>query len=328
MKQFRAATAHLPRFPALSRASECNILQVNIGKLCNLVCRHCHVESSPSKRRENMNRLTVDRCLELLRDSPTLHTLDLTGGAPELNPHFRYMVEEARKLGREVIDRCNLVVLYERGLEDLPAFLAEQRVQVVASLPCYSVENTDRQRGRGVFKDSVSALQLLNEHGYGREGGPELHLVYNPGGASLPGPQQELEARYRQELRELFGIEFNRLFTITNQPIKRFADDLLHAGAYTAYMELLVKNYSEATVPALMCRNTLNVQWDGTLFDCDFNGALEMPIRGAQRQPLTVFDLANVSELDRRAIRTDLHCYACTAGQGSSCGGALSTEPM
>lgn len=301
------------------------ILQVNIGKLCNLACHHCHVESGP-KRTENMSYATARRVLDILEKNPQLHTLDLTGGAPELNPNFRILVAGARALGRRVLDRCNLTVLLLPGQEDTAQFLADHGVHIVASLPCYSKENVEKQRGRHVFDPSIEALQRLNALGYGQENsGLELDLVYNPGGAFLPPAQSQLELQYRKELLENFGIHFTHLLTITNMPIRRFAQDLQRSGKQEAYEKLLIENFNPATVAGLMCRNTLNVGYDGTLYDCDFNQALEMPLcEPRTKRALRLDDLDAVSRLDGNPIATAAHCFGCTAGSGSSCGGALS----
>ena len=295
-------------------------LQLNIGKRCNLACRHCHVESGP-ERREMMDRAGAERVLELLARNPSVETLDITGGAPELNEHFRFVVEGARRLARRVIDRCNLTVFYEDGQHDTPDFLAEHGVEIVASLPCYTRDNVDQQRGRGVFDKCIAALQRLNALGYGVHD-PEhvLDLVYNPIGHHLPPPQQELEQRYRHELRELFDISFDRLLTITNMPIKRFAQDLHRSGDYEAYLALLVNHFNPATIPELMCRRLVSIGHDGRIYDCDFNQMLDLDMPGPER---TIWELADLSALDGRAIRTGPHCFGCTAGAGSSCGGSL-----
>ena len=305
--------------PALRRAPA-TTLQVNVGRLCDLACHHCHVEAGP-RRTEVMEEATAERVLALLAASPSVETLDLTGGAPELNPHFRLLVRGARQLGRKVIDRCNLTVLFEPGQEDTAAFLAEQRVKVVASLPCYTRENVDAQRGRKVFARSIEALKQLNALGYAQPGsGLELDLVYNPLGPSLPPDQRELEATYRAELRELFGIGFDQLATITNMPIKRFAHALERDGRMSEYMSLLVTHFNRETVDALMCRSLVSVAWDGTLHDCDFNQMLELPLGAA---PSTIWDVDDLAELNGAPIATGEHCFGCTAGSGSSCGGAL-----
>ncbi|AGG90873.1 arsenosugar biosynthesis radical SAM (seleno)protein ArsS [Rhodanobacter denitrificans] len=303
----------LPRLPL-------EILQVNVGKLCDLACQHCHVEAGP-KRTEIMQAATVDRILELLAHAPAVHTLDLTGGAPELNPHFRTLVREARALGRTVIDRCNLTVLFRPGQEDTAEFLAAQGVKVVASLPCYSKANVEKQRGQHVFDPSLRALRQLNALGYGHAGsGLELDLVYNPLGASLPPAQAALETTYRRELAEHFGIVFSRLFTITNMPIKRFLHLLEREGRYETYMRTLLEAFNPQAAPGVMCRNLLSVSWDGLLYDCDFNQALDLPLGGRQR---SVWDIARLADIEHGPIVFANHCYGCTAGAGSSCGGSL-----
>src|SRR5437016_928030 len=295
-------------------------LQVNVGKRCNQACHHCHVEAGP-QRREMMTDEVAKRVLTLLASSPGVELLDLTGGAPELNPNFRWLIREARRLGRRVIDRCNLTVLLEPGMEDLPEFFATHAVEVVASLPCYGPENVEKQRGRGVFDKSIEALRRLNALGYGCPDAPlVLNLVYNPVGAFLPPPQAELEARYKDELRRGFGIEFHRLFTLTNMPIKRFAEFLARQGQQEAYASLLVNHFNPSTVPGLMCRSLLSVGWDGSLYDCDFNQMLELPLGAGVR---TIWELDAIDAVARRPIATGSHCFGCTAGAGSSCGGAL-----
>ncbi|MDJ0853508.1 MAG: arsenosugar biosynthesis radical SAM protein ArsS [Myxococcota bacterium] len=305
------------------RRGAARTLQVNVGRLCDLACHHCHVEAGP-KRTERMDRATAERVLAVLAANPGLRTLDLTGGAPELHEVFRPLVRGARRLGREVIDRCNLTAFFQPGQEDTPEFLAEHRVRVVASLPCYTAENVDAQRGRRVFDRSIEALQRLNGLGYGQPGSSlRLDLVYNPLGPSLPPAQAELETRYREELAALFGITFHELVTITNMPIKRFARALAREGRHEAYMSLLVEAFNPDTVPALMCRETISVGWDGSLHDCDFNQMLELPLGG---RPRTVWELSDVAELVGNEIATGSHCFGCTAGSGSSCSGAL-TRP-
>ncbi len=295
-------------------------LQVNIGARCNLACHHCHVESGPN-RREAMSRSGAERVLELLAKNPTVETLDLTGGAPEMNENFRFLVAGARRLGRRVIDRCNLTIFYEPGHDDTPEFLAEERVEIVASLPCYSAENVEKQRGRGVFRRSIDALQWLGRLGYGEEAsGLRLDLVYNPVGPFLPPKQSELEAQYRSELLERYGIRFGRLLTITNMPIKRFAHDLEREGRYEEYLELLVNHFNPATVEALMCRDQLSVSWDGRLYDCDFNQQLGIEIPSDAK---TLWDVDDLTHFADSSIATAPHCFGCTAGAGSSCGGAL-----
>lgn len=317
------------------------ILQLNIGLYCNQACTHCHVESSPLRKEETMSANVAARCLELLQNTPTIDTLDLTGGAPELNGQFRLLVKMAREWATEnnrqltIIDRCNLTVLLEPGQEDLVDFLKENRVKVVASLPCYGEDNVDAQRGRGVFQRSIAALHKLNEAGYGDSSSSddlELDLVYNPSGAFLPPSQESLEGDYKRELFDNFGIEFNNLITITNMPIKRFADHLAKQGQMKEYMELLVNNYNPQTVGGLMCLNTVSVGWDGSLFDCDFNQQLGMGIVGEKaeaaeggsnnKKRLSVFDIESLSDLEKYSVLTDNHCFGCTAGSGSSCQGA------
>ena len=298
-------------------------LQINVGKLCNQACLHCHVDAGP-KRTEIMTEAVAERLLELLEATPSIMQVDITGGAPELNPNFRRLVGRSRELGRAVIDRCNLTVLFERGCEDLGEFLAAHRVQVVASLPCYTAGNVDAQRGRGVFDKSIRALRELNALGYGKAGSSlELNLVYNPLGGSLPPEQGRLEADYKRQLRDGFGIEFNRLFTITNMPISRFRSDLERSGKLPGYMKLLDEHFNPATVPGLMCRSLVSVGWDGTLYDCDFNQMLEIGLGGRRR---TVWDFQDFSGLTGEGIATAAHCFGCTAGAGSSCGGALETS--
>jgi radical SAM/Cys-rich protein len=293
---------------------------VNVGKRCDLACHHCHVEAGP-KRSESMDARTAARVLELLASNQRLAALDLTGGAPELCAQFRPLVEGARALGREVIDRCNLTVLLLPEQRDTAEFLARHGVRVVASLPCYTRENVEQQRGRGVFAQSIEALRRLAALGYGKPGSPlGLDLVYNPLGASLPPDQATLEARYRGELRELFGLEFHRLYTITNVPIKRFAHALAREGREAEYLSLLVAHFNPATVPELMCRHLVSVGWDGGLYDCDFNQMLELPLGGRRR---SVWDVERLDALAGDAVATGSHCHACTAGAGSSCGGAL-----
>lgn len=305
------------------------ILQVNVGKLCNQVCRHCHVEAGP-KRTEIMEKHTVERVLDLLSSSD-IHTVDITGGAPELNPHFRYLVTQSRKQGREVVDRCNLTVLFEAGQENTAEFLQENRVQIIASLPCYSRMNVDRQRGHAVFDKSIEALKLLNRLGYGMENtGLKLHLVYNPGGAYLPPSQSDLEKKYKEELGQLFGIQFNRLFTMTNMPIKRFLRELEYSGKLDRYMGLLVASFNPQAACGVMCRSQISVGWDGGLYDCDFNQMLEIPITrkysqgsSAQMKHLTIWEISGLQEIEQNPIAFSDHCHGCTAGAGSSCAGAL-----
>ena len=294
-------------------------LQVNVGLYCNQACTHCHVESSP-KRTETMDDATAQRVLELLAASPSVQTVDITGGAPEMNAAFRTLVAGARALGKEVIDRCNLTVLCEPDMEWLPAFLAEQRVRVVASLPCYSEKNVNAQRGNKVFSRSILALQALNALGYGEPWSElKLDLVYNPGGAFLPPPQESLREAYAERMRDDFGITFNELFTMTNMPIKRFADQLYKQGKLSEYMQLLVDNFNDETVPSTMCRSLVSVRWDGVMYDCDFNLALGVPLGANQPGVMgSIYDISSLDELEGAAVASSNHCFGCTAGMGSS----------
>ena len=305
------------------RAAAVETLQVNVGKLCNMTCAHCHVDAGPDRKAENMSAATAGAVLGLLEVSGA-GTLDLTGGAPEMNPHFRRLVTAARGLGRHVIDRCNLTILAAPAYEWAAPFLAENGVEVVASLPCYTAENCDAQRGDGAFMKSVEALRSLNELGYGVRAELPLTLVYNPVGPSLPPPQGELEADYKTRLREDFGVRFTRLFTITNMPIARYLDHLVETGRYEEYMEKLTAAFNPAAVAGVMCRTTLSVNWDGSLSDCDFNQMLDLPLAG--RRPRNVHD-APPAELLRqvldRPVTTGPHCFGCTAGAGSGCTGAI-----
>lgn len=308
-------------FPRIRRRS-LDCLQVNVGYLCNQTCAHCHVAAGPN-RTEQMSREVTDAVIEVLARH-RIGTLDLTGGAPEMNPHFCYLVAEARALGVHVIDRCNLTILEEPGYETLAGFLASNEVEVVASLPCYSAENVDRQRGDGVFESSVRALTRLNELGYGdeREGRLALSLVYNPQGPALPPPQKALEDDYRRMLGEQFGIRFTRLLTLANMPIQRFGSTLISKGTFAGYMKLLRDNYQPANLEAVMCRSLISVDWQGCLYDCDFNQMLGLPVLRQDNEPARVQDLLTDSFIDH-VIRVADHCYGCTAGQGSSCSGAL-----
>ena len=299
------------------------ILQVNIGLYCNQACSHCHVESSPLRKEEVMSEETAQRLIHLMDAAQgSIMTLDITGGAPELMAQFRPLVLAARERGIDVIDRCNLTVLYEPGQEDLPRFLADNGVQVVASLPCYSEANTDAQRGRGVFQRSIQALQDLNAVGYGVEGtGLSLDLMYNPGGAFLPPSEAALTEAYRSELGDTYGIQFSRLITLTNMPIKRFADYLHKEGKTEEYMKLLVESFNPAAAEGVMCRDLVSVSWDGRLFDCDFNQQLDMPMPG-KGGGLTVHDIESLDQLTGKRLAVDNHCFGCTAGAGSSCAGA------
>ncbi len=307
-------------FPALRRAA-LETLQVNLGYLCNQTCLHCHVNAGPT-RKEIMTRETIDEILSYLAQG-NVKTLDLTGGAPEMNPHFRDLVSGARTLGIKVIDRCNLTILSEAGYEGLAEFLAEQQVEIVASLPCYLEDNVNAQRGDGVFHDSIEGLKKLNALGYGKaNSGLTMNLVFNPQGAVLPPPQGPLEAAYKTHLKEHYEIEFNQLFTITNMPIKRFGSMLISKGKFEDYMTLLRDSYNNDTLSAVMCRSTISVDWQGYLYDCDFNQMLALPAPLAQKPRMHINELNRV-DVEGQPIIVKDHCYGCTAGQGSSCGGAL-----
>ena len=298
-----------------------DLLQVNLGRYCNLACIHCHVESGPT-RKEMMSRENVEAVLRFLARTE-IPTLDITGGAPELHPDFAYLVASARDLGRRVMDRCNLTVIFEPRMEYLPEFFREQEVELVCSLPCYSEENVDKQRGKGTFDASIRALRLLNEKGYGQ---PDmdliLNLVYNPVGPHLPPPQEKLEQDYRKILAEQFGIVFNQLFCLTNMPITRYATHLKLRGEYDRYRELLSESFNAATLEHVMCRNLISIGWNGSVYDCDFNQMLDLPMMDATGERLGISSLALDRVVGRPIIIGD-HCYACAAGAGSSCGGAL-----
>jgi radical SAM/Cys-rich protein len=308
------------------RRAKVEIFQINVGKLCNQTCVHCHVDAGP-RRREVMKRETMDRIVDWLARTD-IPNVDITGGAPEIIPDFRHLVERVKALkpARHIIDRCNLTIFFEPGHDYLPQFLAENEIEVIASLPCYSAENVDAQRGRGVFDKSIRALQWLNELGYGTLPKLQLQLVYNPLGAFLPGPQAELEADFHRELQQHFGIVFNRLYTITNMPIARFAAFLHRQRKYEEYMQLLIDNFNPAAAEGLMCRNTLSIGWRGEVYDCDFNQMLNMQwSRNGGNQPhdlLFLWDL-DAAQIEGRPILTGEHCFGCMAGAGSSCGGAI-----
>lgn len=324
-------------FPSIKRG-KLESLQVNLGYLCNLSCTHCHVNAGPT-RKELMDWETITLILSYI-DTHNVKTLDLTGGAPELNPHFRALVKAARERNVHVIDRCNLTVLNEPGQEDLAAFLADQDVEIVASLPCYTAENVDAQRGKGVFGSSIDALTKLNALGYG-QGQPNkvLSLVYNPGGAFLPPPQEQLEADYKKQLKADFDIRFDQLYTITNMPISRFGSVLASKGEFENYVDLLKDNYHPGNLESLMCRSLVSIDWEGYVYDCDFNQMLDMPINPKLNGNATSLGLdSSIIATDTRRLHLrdilsrklegmDIvvadHCYGCTAGQGSSCGGAL-----
>jgi radical SAM/Cys-rich protein len=299
-------------------ATGVRVLQINVGKFCNQTCRHCHVDAGPD-RTEQMSRETAQLCIKALAGTD-IPTVDITGGAPELNANFRWLVEQARALGRQVIDRCNLSVLLLAPQQGLAEFLAQHRVEVVASLPYFRGAQTDAQRGEKVFARSIEALGLLNRLGYGREdSGLILNLVHNPTGAFLPARQQALEAQFKRELARHHGIVFNRLYTITNMPISRYLEFLIESGNYEGYMQRLANAFNPAAAAAVMCRTTVSIGWDGRLYDCDFNQMLEVPVEAAAPRHIRDFDLARLNE---RRIVTANHCYGCTAGSGSSCGGA------
>jgi radical SAM/Cys-rich protein len=307
-------------FPRVTR-SKLEKLQVNLGYLCNLSCVHCHVNAGP-RRTELMDRQTVELVLQFL-EKKGIRELDLTGGAPEMNPHFRYLVTEARALGVNVMDRCNLTILLEPGFESTAAFLAEQGVEITASLPCYAEQNVDKQRGKGVFHDSILALQQLNQLGYGRADSPlKLNLVFNPQGPNLPPAQEALKAAYQRELKQHHDIEFDDLFVITNMPISRFGSMLLSKGLFDDYMALLKDNYASHNLETLMCRSLISVDWQGYVYDCDFNQMLHLPMIASDKPKTHLRDLMSVDVAGLEVQVAD-HCYGCTAGQGSSCGGAL-----
>lgn len=300
--------------PEFKRTSEITTLQINVGKICNLACHHCHVGASPN-RTETMSREVAQAVVEALKRYK-FSTLDITGGAPEMNANFRWLVSEAVKIVPRVIVRTNLVILLEKGYEDLPKFYADKGVELVASLPCYTKENTDKMRGNGVFEGSIKVLKILNALGYGKN--LSLNLVYNPGGAFLPGDQAGLEKDYKRELKEGFGVEFSHLFTITNLPIGRFKTALQNHGELESYMSLLEANFNPCAAQNIMCRSQISVAYDGSLYDCDFNQMLDLKANGVH----DIFELALTQDLSREIVFRD-YCYACTAGAGSSCGGAI-----
>jgi len=314
--RFEESLARSGLYPLTATGIE--TLQINVGKLCNQTCHHCHVDAGPD-RKEIMTRETAELCIEALART-TIPKLDITGGAPELNPNFRWLVSEARRRQRHVMDRCNLSVLLLPSQDDLAEFLAENRVEIIASLPYFVAERTDAQRGEGAFDKSIEALRRLNQLGYGQEGsGLTLNLVYNPTGAFLPPPQAEVESDFKRELGERYGIVFNSLFVITNMPISRFLEFLLRTGNYDRYMQRLAQAYNPGAAAGVMCRTTLSVGWDGALYDCDFNQMLALPL--ANGAPAHIRDFT-LGPLVSRHITTGQHCYGCTAGSGSSCGGA------
>ncbi len=307
-------------FPAIKRG-KLTTLQVNLGYLCNQQCLHCHVNASP-KRKEIMDRDTAKQVFDYLQTSGAT-TLDLTGGAPELNPHFRWLVSSARKIGVRVIDRCNLTILSEPGQETLAEFLAEHQVEVIASLPCYLEENVDQQRGKGVYNGSIEGLRKLNALGYGKENSTlVLNLVYNPIGAHLPPSQESLQADYKMHLKDRFDISFNQLFTLANMPIQRFGSTLLSKGEFNKYMDVLRDAHQDANLENVMCRNLISVDWQGYVYDCDFNQMLKLPLMMGSKPKVHLKDLMK-KDLEGNPIVVMEHCFGCTAGQGSSCGGAL-----
>lgn len=299
------------------------IFQINIGKLCNQTCAHCHVDAGPDRKDEQMSRRDLERCLKIIAAVPSIHTVDITGGAPEMNENFRWFVGECTKLGKKVMDRCNLtIIMANKKYHDLPDFFKEHRVQVVSSLPYFSKSRTDSQRGDGVFEDSIAALKKLNAVGYGMpDSGLLLDLVYNPSGAFLPAGQATLEAEFKRQLRRKYDISFNQLYAITNLPISRFLDYLIESDNYRDYMQLLIEAFNPGTVEGLMCRNTISVSWDGYLYDCDFNQMLDLKVAAPGSQHINDFDLETLQD---RSIVLNQHCYGCTAGAGSSCGGEIS----
>ncbi len=307
-------------FPQISR-NNLDTLQINLGYTCNLSCTHCHVAASPT-RKEQMSLAVIKDILTYVK-THSVGTLDLTGGAPEMNVHFRYLVTEARKLGVKVIDRSNLTILLESGYEGLAEFLAEQGVEIIASLPCYAEQNVDKQRGKGVYYESIIALKQLNALGYGREDSElVLNLVYNPGGPVLPPPQESLQQDYKRELFEHHGIVFNELYALTNMPISRFGSVLMSKGQFNEYMHLLKGSYSDHNLDSVMCKNLISIDWQGYVYDCDFNQMLDIPLIATDKPKLHLSDIME-AELNGQAIAVADHCYGCTAGQGSSCGGAL-----
>ncbi|MBI3399650.1 MAG: arsenosugar biosynthesis radical SAM protein ArsS [Deltaproteobacteria bacterium] len=300
-------------------ATGITIFQVNVGRLCNQLCKHCHVDAGPD-RKEVMQKNTMEACLDII-EKTDIPTIDITGGAPEMNPNFRWFIKEFRKRGRHVMVRSNLTILAEPDYKDLPEFFAENKVEVIASFPHYLEQTLDRQRGNGVFKKSIEALKQLNSIGYGKQdSGHVLNLVYNPAGAFLSPSQKALEADYKREMLKRYGIIFNNLYTITNMPIGRFFNYLNSSENYTSYMEKIILSYNPTAASLVMCRYTLSVGWDGSLYDCDFNQMLGMKVNHGAPSHIKAFDIAR---LCNRQIVTGIHCYGCTAGGGSSCGGAV-----
>jgi len=301
------------------RPKKLEILQINVGYMCNMECSHCHVDSSP-RRKEITPKSILQKCLDVLDENPSIHTVDLTGGAPEMNPDFQWLIEELAKRKVETIVRSNLTILVEGKFKTYPEFLAKHKVTIVSSLPCYTEENTDAQRGDGTFNRSIVALKKLNSLGYGRQDDLPLHLVYNPGGAFVAPNQAKLEADYKRELGERFDIDFHNLYTITNLPVSRFLEYLEAEGKTQEYVEVLANSFNPAAAKEVMCTNTLSVDWNGNLFDCDFNQILKMPVAVENARNIMDFD---AEELADRNIVLNQHCFGCTAGEGSSCQGAL-----
>lgn len=315
LKPFEKTIAEFNLYPLTSTGIK--TLQVNVGKLCNQACKHCHVEAGPA-RQETMSKETMALCLDMLKET-IIPTVDITGGAPEMNPNFRWFVEECVQSGRRVMVRSNLTILAETGYEEMPKFFAENQVEVIASLPYYTEQNTDSLRGAGVFQKSIDALKRLNKTGYGADGsGLKLNLVFNPGGAFLPPSQKSLETDYKREMQKRYGVSFNNLYTITNLPVGRFLAYLNSSGNFEKYMGRLVSSCNPAAAANVMCRNILSVGWDGKLYDCDFNQMLGLSVNHGAPTHIKEFELSGLSN---RQIVTGIHCYGCTAGAGSSCGG-------
>jgi radical SAM/Cys-rich protein len=316
-KPFDATLQDIRLFPLTATGIE--VMQLNFGRLCNQSCQHCHVEAGP-ERKEMISRESLEQCLEILSKT-SIPTVDITGGTPELNPHFRWFVREVRKLNKQTMVRCNLTILLEPGQEDLHQFYADQEVKIIASMPCYLRKNVDAQRGKGIFDKSIKALKRLNSVQYGVQGsGLILNLVYNPGGAFLPPSQTALEIDYKRELSQQYGVSFNHVLTIINMPVGRFLRSLKDSGDYHGYIHRLINAFNPEAAAGVMCRYTLSVGWDGSLYDCDFNLVLEMNCNHGAPTHLNEF---NLKTLENRQIVTGLHCYGCTAGAGSSCGGAV-----
>ncbi len=316
-QNFQTKMSHHGLLPLQPSALE--ILQINLGYLCNLECAHCHVDASP-RRKETTPKDILEKCLAIIDHTPSIHTVDLTGGAPEMNPHFIWLIEALSTRNIEVIVRSNLTILVEGKFKTYPEFLAKHKVTIISSLPCYTEENTDAQRGDGVFNKSIRALQKLNELGYGKSPDLKLHLVYNPGGASIAPNQMRLEQDYKRELKDNSNISFNQLYTITNLPISRFLEFLSESGKLNDYMTLLSDSFNPEAAKNVMCTNTLSVDWNGNLYDCDFNQILRLPVQVKHSRNIMDFDL---EELSKRKIVFNNHCLGCTAGEGSSCQGAI-----